>query len=387
MSAEDLMHQFDDLRFTAEEQDIVYAPPVSSAVTADDPRLSLVGRVFSTGKVDGATLIRVFRAVWKHEKALSITKLRYNFFLIPLASETVRTDILKRGPWVFNDDWFALLALNLMLSIDEYHFTRMIICVRILRVPIGLMTESLGRSLGARIGMVVGTDTRVIDGNMGEFLRVRISLDVTKPLRRCVALGRCGTKPKLCPLEYEKLPKFCHGCGIVGHLVVDCPTHDYSPTAKYQYGDWLRANIKTKHENIMQSKGRIQFHEEGGSSSSHSSGIPHTEQPAPPLNAFPNAAGTVRSSSPPIAAADPVFVAEPVEAADEGNVNGGTAAVDAGSADVFAVDASGKIHVSDHVKRAPSSTPTSKEMRTTKAGMSSSKNSLAAVDKQPRRGK
>ncbi|KAK8523063.1 hypothetical protein V6N12_073774 [Hibiscus sabdariffa] len=180
------------------------------------------------------------------------------------------------------------------------------------------------------------------------------------------------------------------------------------------------------------------------------SGIPHTTQPAPPLNAFPKAAGTTRSSSPPIAATDPVFVAEPVEAADEGNVHGGPAA---GSADVFAVDASGKIHVSDHVllgdendvfvnglshsdvppvraaptfeaiaewfaedeesdvpvvveptvqvpakrssggadsnkvKRARSSTPTSKEMHPTKAGMSSSKNSLAAVDKQPRRGK
>ncbi|KAK8684241.1 hypothetical protein V6N13_040271 [Hibiscus sabdariffa] len=86
----------------------------------------------------------------------------------------------------------------------------------------------------------------------------------------------------------------------------------------------------------MQSKGRIHFNEVGGSSSSHSgystlgddnnfgSGIPHTAQPAPPLNAFPKAAGT-------------------------GNVHGGPAAVATGSADVFAVDASGKIHVSDHV--------------------------------------
>ncbi|KAK8479415.1 hypothetical protein V6N12_018133 [Hibiscus sabdariffa] len=49
---------------------------------------------------------------------------------------------------------------------------------------------------------------------------------------------------------------------------------------------------------------------------------------------------------PPIAATDPVFVAEPVEAADEGNVHGGPAA---GSANVFAIDASGKIHVSNHV--------------------------------------
>ncbi|KAK8697887.1 hypothetical protein V6N13_114022 [Hibiscus sabdariffa] len=42
---------------------------------------------------------------------------------------------------------------------------------------------------------------------------------------------------------------------------------------------------------------------------------------------------------------------------------------------------------SSKLKRARSSTPTSKEMRTTKAGMSSSKNSMAVVDRQPRRGK
>ncbi|KAL4298004.1 hypothetical protein GQ457_12G011830 [Hibiscus cannabinus] len=121
---------------------------VDSDIAADDTNFSIVGRVFTTAEVDGATLI------------------------------PVRADIFKRGPWVFNNDWFALIPLNPMLSIDEYHFNRMVIWVRILLVPIGLMNEVLGRSLGACIGIVVGTDTRVIDGNMGEFLRVHISIDV-----------------------------------------------------------------------------------------------------------------------------------------------------------------------------------------------------------------
>ncbi|KAL4273865.1 hypothetical protein GQ457_13G012500 [Hibiscus cannabinus] len=310
MSTDELLHQFDDLRFTVDGQDVVYATPVGSDIAADDSNFSIVGRVFTTAEVDGATLIHVFRA---------------------------------RGPWVFNNDWFALLPLNPMLSIDEYHFNRMVIWVRTLRVPIGLMNEVLGRSLGACIGMVVGTDTRVIDGNMGEFLRVCISIDVTKPLRRCVALGGCGNKPKLCPLKYEKLPNFCHGCGH---------------TAKYQYGDWLRAPVKKRQEAIVQSKGRILFHEDGGNN------VPCTKQSIPiattptqppaPMNAIPVSVGPVLPSCSPreavaLAATSPVLVADPVDDVEDVFFlrDEPAAAVDLVSGDVLAVDPMGTVHVSE----------------------------------------
>ncbi|KAL4279430.1 hypothetical protein GQ457_03G025000 [Hibiscus cannabinus] len=385
MSTDELLHHFNDLRFTVEEQYVVYATPVGSDIAADDTDFSIVGCVFTTAKVDGATLIRVFRAVWKHAKALSITELRPNFFLIRLVSEAVRADIFKRGPWVFNNDWFALLPLNPMLSIDEYHFNRMVIWVRILRVPIGLMNEVLGRSLGACIGMVVGTDTRVIDRNMGEFLRVRISIDVTKPLRRCVALGGCGNKPKLCPLQYEKLSNYCHGCNNVPCTKQSIPIAT-TPT-----------------------------------------------QPTAPMNAIPVSVGQVLPSCSPreaaaLAATSPVLVADPVDDVEDGFLCGEPAAAeDLVSGDVLAVDPMGTIASvkaasnfetidewfaedaetnipvvvapplqvpakrssgganSSKTKRARSSTPTSKDVRLIKAGMSSSKNSMAVVDRQPRR--
>ncbi|KAK8701698.1 hypothetical protein V6N13_020077 [Hibiscus sabdariffa] len=123
-----------------------------------------------------------------------------------------------------------------MRLIDDYEFISMAIWVRILRVPIGLMLEALGCSLGACLGAIVCTDTRVLDGNM----RVRLVLDASKPLRRYVALGGCGDKPKLYPLQYEKLPIFCHGYGIVGHLVSSCHMFKMNVSTKLQYDDWMR---------------------------------------------------------------------------------------------------------------------------------------------------
>ncbi|KAK8609343.1 hypothetical protein V6N13_061792 [Hibiscus sabdariffa] len=104
MDADSLLHQFDEFSFTAEEHDIVCTSPNSAEVPVDDPCLSLVGRVITKHNVEGVVIIHVFRAVWKHDKVLSIIELRPNFFLIRLASKAIRADILKRGPWIFNKD-------------------------------------------------------------------------------------------------------------------------------------------------------------------------------------------------------------------------------------------------------------------------------------------
>ncbi|KAL4318553.1 hypothetical protein GQ457_18G000130 [Hibiscus cannabinus] len=121
----------------------------------------------------------------------------------------------------------------------QEEFKYMCIWVRIHNIPLSLMTEALARTLGSCIGKVVMTDTRLEDGNMGEFLRVCVSLDTTKPLRRCVTLSRPTAKAILCPLQYERVPIFCHGCGHIGHIVLQCPTTPQGDDQKLQYGAWL----------------------------------------------------------------------------------------------------------------------------------------------------
>ncbi|KAL4347887.1 hypothetical protein GQ457_17G013650 [Hibiscus cannabinus] len=227
MALDSLLHQFEDLKFTVEEQDVVFANATTVAIREDDPRL---------------------------------------------------------------------------------------------------MSESLGRSLGACIGSVVCTDTRIIDGNMGEFLRVWISIDVSKPLRRCVALGGCGSKPRLCPLQYEKLPNFCHG-----------------------------VDMKARQAIPVQQKGRIHFHEEAGSSNSHSGfsslgdnheqvrGLVSLLIPASVASPLGVATATSLNAKEGVATATSLNAKEGVAVSTEATVG-----VD-GSHDVLAVDGSGKVHITDNI--------------------------------------
>ncbi|KAK9046125.1 hypothetical protein V6N11_052025 [Hibiscus sabdariffa] len=81
------------------------------------------------------------------------------------------------------------------------------------------------------IGKVVKVDTRRIDLNMVEYLRIGIILDVTKPVCRCVAIG------------------------------AHCATFKPTTNTKLQYGDWLRYIPPKKQELQTRSKGSIRYME------------------------------------------------------------------------------------------------------------------------------
>ncbi|KAK8701403.1 hypothetical protein V6N13_019790 [Hibiscus sabdariffa] len=206
--AESLLAKLGDLNFTAEEQDAVVVSSESVAIPAEDFACSLVANV------------------------------------------------LKRGPWEFQKHWFALEQADPMRTIHDYSFQYMSIWVRIHNIPLSLMTAELARTLGACIGKVIMTDTRLEDCNMGEFMRVRVSFDTTKPLRRCVVLSRPGAKAIMCPLQYERLHLFCHGCGLLGHAVLGCTTITISDGQKLQCGAWLRAP-QPKRPIAVRPRGRI----------------------------------------------------------------------------------------------------------------------------------
>ena len=84
------------------------------------------------------------------------------------------------------------------------------------------------------------------DVGSGNFLRVRVNMDITKPLRRFVTVAGMGGKGDIrARLAYEWLPTFCYECGLIGHSDIECqmtPTEPYGENIIRQYGDWLRAS-------------------------------------------------------------------------------------------------------------------------------------------------
>jgi hypothetical protein len=68
---------------------------------------------------------------------------------------------------------------------------------------------------------------------MGNFVRVKIRLDVRKALARFVSIVRGGQR-EIYKIQYEKMPRFCGACGMFGH-----------EEDKLKWGDFLKADWET----------------------------------------------------------------------------------------------------------------------------------------------
>jgi hypothetical protein len=55
------------------------------------------------------------------------------------------------------------------------------------------------------------------------FLWARVAMELAKPVRRGVLLKtKKDSVPEWFDIQYEKLPYYCSGCGIMGHSHLEC---------------------------------------------------------------------------------------------------------------------------------------------------------------------
>ncbi|KAH6787696.1 hypothetical protein C2S52_007248 [Perilla frutescens var. hirtella] len=83
-----------------------------------------------------------------------------------------------------------------------------------------------------------------MDGYVGNYLRFKVSLDITKPFMRGLTLKLDGNRLWI-PLKFEAIPLYCFKCGILGHQMKNCMNAGKKVFEKMEdvpYGPWLKAS-------------------------------------------------------------------------------------------------------------------------------------------------
>ncbi|KAH1081471.1 hypothetical protein J1N35_021232 [Gossypium stocksii] len=128
----------------------------------------------------------------------------------------------------------------------DYDFSLVPFWIRFYNVPLGWMKGLAALMLGGAVGEVMAIDWRDRECGWGEYIRVRVWLDITKPLRRVVKMGTQTGPLKVPMVKYERLPNFCYGRGLIGHSVEACKTVKLTEgmeEADLQFGEWLRVPL------------------------------------------------------------------------------------------------------------------------------------------------
>ena len=107
-----------------------------------------------------------------------------------------------------------------------------------------MISPQVAREVGSRLGSIEEVEWRNRKDDINMFMRVRVALPIMKPLCRGGFIARSDGERSWVSFKYERLPMFCHFCGILGHDLKHCAAHyaieKQGGRVEYQYGEFLK---------------------------------------------------------------------------------------------------------------------------------------------------
>jgi hypothetical protein len=108
-----------------------------------------------------------------------------NLFLIEFENEWDKIRIMEGRPWTFDGNLVSLADLDnptLRIGFQKGIIASFWVCM--FNLPLACMSKEMGKRIGASVGTVEEVDVDEDGVGWGEYLRVRITLDLSKPLSR-----------------------------------------------------------------------------------------------------------------------------------------------------------------------------------------------------------
>ena len=234
------------LKLTAEEEEDIQVSEEGRLDELEGCVLSLIGKFLTCKPFNRKAAKNMLRRAWGLEKGLQISEVGSNLFQFKFQSEYELNRILKGGPWTFDNQLLMLTRWRAGMSANNVVLEHASLWVQLWGVPFDLMSPKVVAEVGNKMGSVEDVEHRRRTDDQKLFLRVRVALPISKPVRRGGFLLGSDGKRHWVTFKYERLPMICHFCGILGHDLRHCPAH-FAATkgtdmVDYQYGEWLKAD-------------------------------------------------------------------------------------------------------------------------------------------------
>lgn len=189
------------------------------------PSWAIVGKVLAPNTHHISTIGSVLRPAWGNPRGLEFHLLGPNRFMAEFACNADKDRVLLGSPWMINRHCILFKEFDPTLRPSDVRFDTLSLWAHIMNLPFGFMNDVRGKALASKLGKVEKMDVDDKGHAWGDFLRVRVSVDVNLPFMQCVSLfSQKWNATDVYQVKYEILPLFCFSCGCVGHSSVLCPS-------------------------------------------------------------------------------------------------------------------------------------------------------------------
>ncbi|KAL0002652.1 hypothetical protein SO802_016433 [Lithocarpus litseifolius] len=189
-------------------------------------------------------IAKTFTPVWRAKNGFKIQKEGDHVVLFTFDDKSEMEKIVAAEPWSFDKHLMVIQNYDKEVDITEMEFKWVTFWVQVHDIPIRFRN----RRVAERICEAIGKVNSMLDDNESEgdgFIRIRVTIDVSKPLSRGRVISLDSGKELWVSFRYERLPNICYWCGSLMHGDRDCEQWvetegSFSKESK-QFGPWIRA--------------------------------------------------------------------------------------------------------------------------------------------------
>lgn len=182
-SVDDIEMQMADMDIENEEnEELVFDEGVEEEINRFD--LCLVGRFLTEKNINIRVMKTKLADIWRPAMGITIKDIKPGLFLFQFFHADDMQWVRSGGPWSFDN---ALLVLNIVKPGEDptsVSLTDIDFWIQIHDLPVGYMSEVVVKQLGNFFGTFLEYDTNNNSNIWREFMRLRIRMDVRKPLKR-----------------------------------------------------------------------------------------------------------------------------------------------------------------------------------------------------------
>jgi hypothetical protein len=247
--ADDLLKLWENFTLTEEEDFKVAIPGGEFQAVASRGQNCIIGKLIAEKMVSMEALKTSLTGWWRLSEPISFRVLGENLFLIDFRDREDKDRAMAGRPWSFEGNLFLIEDFDGTIPPSEFTFDKAAFWIRMFDFPLACMGAEIGKRIGASVGVVEAVDTDAEGIGWGEFLRMKILIDLSKPLPRGRKINLQGTS-RWITFKYERLPKFCFQCGVIVHGKSGCSRRSSFryPEQHQEYGPWLRASSPTRRQ-------------------------------------------------------------------------------------------------------------------------------------------
>ena len=207
------------------------------------PEYIIVGKFYTRRALNMEAIASNFMPLWRSKNGFKVKNMGNHIVLFTFDNKHEVDSILANEPWSFDKHLLVLQHYDKDEPIEDLTFNSTTFWVQVHDIQVRFMNPKVVEGICSTVGTVVRKSKTKMNG--GSFMRVRVNVDVTRPLSRGRMVSVGHSTEKWVSFKYERLPNICYWCGYLNHDNRDCEVWlDSEGSLKVEeqkFGPWLRA--------------------------------------------------------------------------------------------------------------------------------------------------